>query len=221
MRIKILFLIVISFSLLLINRIEKFSYAFILLIAVIIISKIKIKNIFKGIVPIIWLIGISFILHSLIPPRNIGYAVEISLRLLLIFCWATIMTATMPNIQLAKAISWYAYPLKIFGISPENVALTFSLSLRFFPVILEEADSIIKAQRLRKEKLKFTKRIEAFCSVFMVRVLNKASSIELSLLNRNIKEENLKRIGKFKKLTLIDYFALIICLGYVLILVYI
>lgn len=213
-RIKILFLVVVSISLFFISNIQSFIYPFILLIMAVITSKIKFSAIFKGVVPILWLVGFSFVFHSFFPPRNIEYAFEISLRLLLLFCWATVMTTTTPNAELGKAVSWYAGPLKVLKVSPENVALTFSLSLRFFPIILEEADSIIKAQRLRKEKLGFKQRLESFCTVFMIRVLKKAQSIEFALINRNIKEENLKDLNNFGKLRLTDFSAIIICMGY-------
>ncbi len=206
-RIKIFILMLFSISLFFI---KSFICPFILLIIVIGVSRIKFQRIFKGVIPILWLMGFTFIFHSFIPPGNIEYALQISLRLLLLFCWATVLTVTTTNIELCKAISWYAGPMKIFKVSPENVALTFSLALRFFPIILEEADCIIKAQRLRKGK-----SLVSFCTVFMIRVLRRARNIEYALLNRNILEENLKNLNTFKKLGLADVSAIIVCLGYI------
>ncbi|MFC2062276.1 energy-coupling factor transporter transmembrane component T family protein [Elusimicrobiota bacterium] len=198
-RVKIFFLVLISLSLFITKQAYDFIYPLAVLILVVLISRIKIMRLLRGIVPILWLVSISFALHSLIPPKNIEYALEISLRLILLFCWATVLTATTEVMELGKAVSWFLKPLKIFKLSPESIALTFSLALRFFPIILEEADSILKAQRLRNKKLGFIKKLESFCTVFLIRVLRRAQGIEQALLNRNIDEKALKKINVFKK----------------------
>jgi energy-coupling factor transporter transmembrane protein EcfT len=213
-RIKLAFIMLISFSFFFMSSVYEFIYPFTFLVVVILISRLKPLNVLRGIIPILWLMGFSFIFHCLIPPRNIEYALEISLRLLLLFCWATILTATTANIELAKAIAWYAGPLKIFKISPEDIALTFSLSLRFFPIILEEAEEVIKAHSLRNEKLGFLEKIEAFCIAFMIRVLNKARNIEHSLINRDFRESNLKDLNKFGRLRIADFAAIAVFAGY-------
>ncbi len=213
-RVKIFVLISLSISFFFISNLSDFIYPAALFLIAVILSGIGLRNIIRGMIPVFWLIIFSFIFHSLIPPRNMEYAVEISIRLLLLFLWASLMTATTPNIEIGKSVSWYLWPLKIFKVAPENVALTFSLSLRFFPIVLEEADSIMKAQKLRKEKMRLKKRLESFCTVFIIRVLKRAKNIEYGLINRNITEEKLKEINSFRNLGFMDLAAIALCTGY-------
>jgi energy-coupling factor transporter transmembrane protein EcfT len=87
--------------------------------------------------------------------------------------------------------------------------------LRFFPIILEEADSIIKAQKLRKEKLSIKEKLEAFCTAFMARVLRKAKDIEIAVSDRNVQEKNLGKINEFKKPGIIEITTILICISYI------
>lgn len=214
-RIKLFFLVLISFSLFLTAKIEIFSYPFVLLVLVIAISRIKVSCFLKGIIPIIWMIGFIIILHSLIPPGNMEYGLKISIRLLLLFLWATVLTVTTPSSELGKVISWYARPLRIFKISPENIGLTFSLSLRFFPIILEEAQTIIRVHKLSNRKLTLKEKIESFCTVFFTRVLKRARSIETDIDNKNLNNEKLKELNSFNKLRWIEILVMIIGLIYI------
>ncbi|MFH1414619.1 MAG: energy-coupling factor transporter transmembrane component T [Elusimicrobiota bacterium] len=213
-RVKIFLLFIVSISLFFINTVSGYAYPFFLLAVVVYMAKVRIITLIRGIMPVIWIMAFTFLLHALIPPRNIEYAVVVSVRLILIFCCATLLTATTTSIGLSKAISWYLGPLRVFGLSPEKTAFVFSLSLRFFPIILEEAESILKAQRLRHDNLGFLARVEAFITVFMIRALKRAGSIELALMNRDIKDEKIRYMNSFKLLGTADFAALMIGIIY-------
>ncbi|MFW6134009.1 MAG: energy-coupling factor transporter transmembrane component T family protein [Elusimicrobiota bacterium] len=200
-RIKILFLFLISCSVFFISEIEKLIYHLGLLVFIVFLSRIKTSRFIKGIVPILWLIVFTFIMHFIIPPRRVEYAALISMRLIVLFSWASVLTITTPAGDLGNSIAWFIKPLKIIGISPEYVSFTFSLSLRFFPIILEEADSILKAQKSRINKLSLREKIESFCTTFMIRVLKRARGIEVSMTNRNIGKKNLAAVNRFTKLS--------------------
>ncbi len=186
-RVKVFFLLLISIYLL--NSIN-FLYPTIFFAVAIIISRINPIHIFKKILPILWLIAITFGLHFFIPPHNIEYGYIVAIRLLLLFGWATLLTATTEIKKLAIAITWYSYPLKLFGVSPENVGNLITLSLNFFPIIFEEADTIIKENKLKngnekfkkyKKKINFIKKLESFCSLFLIRILKRAENIDTDI----------------------------------------
>jgi len=208
-RVKIFFLFLVSISLFFVNSITEYILPFVLLLAVIYLSKIKFAIVIKGIIPIFWLTGFTFFFHAVIPPHNINTGILICSRILLLFGWASVLTASTPAVELGKAIAWYLKPFKIFGISSKSAALTFSLALRFFPIILEEADGVIRAQQLRGENLSIKKRLENFCTVFFVRILKKANNIEIILNNRDFTEEKLDNIFNYKKLRLSEAGAIL------------
>ncbi|MDA3793168.1 MAG: energy-coupling factor transporter transmembrane component T [Elusimicrobia bacterium] len=185
-RLKILFLIMISVTLLKIKSPAEFIVPFSLLLVVTLAGRVKFNVLIKGMVPIVWLTVFTFFLHSVLPPHDINTAVVVALRLVMLFGWASVITATTKVIYLGRAVAWYLTPLKIFGLNPGDVALTFTLAIRFFPLILEEAESVIKAQKLKASKLKIKDRLEAFVTVFFIRVFKRAEKVEDTMKNREI-----------------------------------
>ncbi len=143
----------------------------------------------KGLVPIIWLTAFTASVHIIFPPRNIEIAILMSGRILILFLWATLLTVTTSAAELASSSAWFLKPLRFTGISPEKTALSISMALRFFPLVLEEAESIIKAQKIRAEKLKPLKRIESFATAFMLRMLKKAEKVDEALKSRRLIED--------------------------------
>ncbi|MEA3507058.1 MAG: energy-coupling factor transporter transmembrane component T [Elusimicrobiota bacterium] len=181
-----IFLIIISLTLLKLKSPGGFIFPFALLLITSLAGRVKLTLLIKGVSPIIWLTFFTFLLHSVLPPHDINTAIVVSLRLLLLFGWASVITATTKVIYLGRAIAWFLIPLKIFGLNPGDVALTFTLAIRFFPIILEEADSILKAQKLKAGRLKLKDRLEAFVTVFFIRVFKKTRKIEETMQNRDI-----------------------------------
>ncbi len=193
-RLKIFSLVIISASLLKINSAAGFILPAGLLLAITLIARLKIKLLINGITPIIWLTVFTFLLHSALPPHDINTAVVVSLRLVLLFGWASVITATTKVISLGRAVAWYLTPLKIFGLNPADIALTFTLAIRFFPLILEEAEAVIKAQKLKGSRLKVKKRLEVFVTVFFIRVFNRTEKIEETMQNRGINSETMNNL---------------------------
>ncbi|MBN2406445.1 MAG: energy-coupling factor transporter transmembrane protein EcfT [Elusimicrobia bacterium] len=214
-RIKLAFLVAVSVTLFSIVKMSMFAVPFVLYGAVTLLSGINPLKFLRGFVPLAWIVFFVFFMHYVMPPHDLGTAVTVSLRLVLLFGWATVITATTPAMELTRAVAWYMSPLKVFGVSPERTALTFSLALRFFPVILEEADSIIRAQKLRGGKSGVMKKIEVFSTVFLMRMFRRAENIGDALCLRGVDEEHMKRINRFGKMSLLDAAACAVCALYV------
>lgn len=80
-------------------------------------------------------------------------ALEMSLfviiRLLIVLSLSTILTLTTKPTDLTQGIERLMRPLKVIGVQSEDFALIISISLRYIPTILDEANKIMLAQASR------------------------------------------------------------------------
>jgi len=71
------------------------------------------------------------------------------LRLLILFLSATILTMTTSPMKLAGGLEALFAPLSRLGAPVNQFAMLITISLRFIPTLLEEAETITKAQKSR------------------------------------------------------------------------
>ncbi len=129
---------------------------------VIYLSKLPWSLVLKNLRPFIWLFILTLLIHVLwtsgdkiitIPYLNIGISHEglllgivYSLRLLLLIIIAAVLTLTTSPIELTDALEKLFYPLKRFRIPTHEIVMMLTLSLRFIPTLMEEAQRIKNAQ---------------------------------------------------------------------------
>lgn len=71
------------------------------------------------------------------------------LRLVALVAFSGLLTFTTTPIELADALESLLKPLQRLGMPVHEFAMMMTIALRFIPVLLEEADKIVKAQRSR------------------------------------------------------------------------
>ena len=71
------------------------------------------------------------------------------LRLVALVSFSGLLTFTTTPIELSDALESLLSPLRRFGAPVHEFAMMMTIALRFIPVLLEEADKIVKAQRSR------------------------------------------------------------------------
>jgi energy-coupling factor transport system permease protein len=76
-------------------------------------------------------------------------ALFMTLRLLLLFLSATLLTLTTSPIALCDATASMLRPFGRFGVPAYEISLMISIALRFIPTLLEDFDHIRKAQMVR------------------------------------------------------------------------
>jgi energy-coupling factor transport system permease protein len=59
------------------------------------------------------------------------------------------MTLTTSPLDMVWAMEWYMKPLKYLKVPVDEIALLIMLAIRFIPLLFEETDRIIKAQKAR------------------------------------------------------------------------
>ena len=135
----------------------------IFLVFVIVLSKVPVSFVLRGIKPIIPLIIISAIFNLILTPGNslvhfwiinitsegIYMAVFMIVRLLFLITGASILTFTTTPVKLTDGIEKGLRFLKIFKVPVHEIAMMMSIALRFIPILVEETDKIKKAQMAR------------------------------------------------------------------------
>lgn len=132
-------------------------------------SGIPFVRMLKNLRPFFWLFLITFLIHlfttqgrELIRIPILGFSlseegfvngVSYSLRLGLLIVFAGFLTMTTAPIELTDSLEKLLSPLKRFKVRVHEFALMMTLSLRFLPILILEAERIKNAQLSRGASL--------------------------------------------------------------------
>lgn len=159
------------------------------LIGVILLSKIPFKYIAKGLKPMLFVLAFSMIIKG-ISDRQILSALLMGARIVLLVCGASMLTyTTLPN-SLTDGFEYILKPLKIFKVPVSEVAMMMSIALRFIPIMVDEANKIIDAQKARGadfENGNLIKRIGKMMPLLVplfVSAYNRANDLALAMDSR-------------------------------------
>lgn len=109
----------------------------------------------------LYLVGVYFILTGLrmssdwttmpfqIYEQGLIMSVYVVIRLLVIITLSTVLTLTTKPTDLTQGLERLMRPLKVIGINSEEFSMIVSISLRYIPTILDEANKIMLAQASR------------------------------------------------------------------------
>ena len=121
---------------------------------------------------------------------GISSSLYIGLRLSLIFLFATMFTYTTPPLLTARGIVDILKYLGVKDEQREDFGMMLAISIRFIPILLDEADRIIKAQISRGAKYSekgLRNKLSAITSIIiplLVSSLRKAEELSLALQAR-------------------------------------
>ena len=139
------------------------SYALILVLtfAAMAVSHIHLKNIFKGLKPMLFIIVLTALLNIfytsgtpvregwIITWEGIDRAVKMILRITLLITGTFLLTYTTSPMALTDGLERLMSPLKKIRVPVHEITLMMSMALRFIPTLIEETDKIMSAQRAR------------------------------------------------------------------------
>lgn len=163
-RLKLFFCIVYSSCVFFIKNI--FSYLLLISFFVILIftSKIKLNVYLKNtklflptlIISLIFrLISIDsseifYKFHGIpLPINTLIDCLVVSFKMLLLVLISSLTSFTTTPMSLTKSIKWMLKPLKIFKVPVNDLALIITLSLRLIPMVIEQVNKVIDAQKVR------------------------------------------------------------------------
>ncbi|SFM41771.1 energy-coupling factor transport system permease protein [Gracilibacillus orientalis] len=216
------------------------SYGWLTLFALILIllTKLHIGYILKGITPVWFLIIFTFILHLIITKEGPvlidigGFAIHkggvlqgltISWRFFLLVLVTSLLTLTTSPMEITDAIEELLAPFKKIKVPVHELALMMSISLRFIPTLLDETEKISKAQASRGVDLRtgsIKDRVYAIVPLLVplfISAFKRAEDLAMAMEARGYRgsegRTKLRQL-QFKKL---DYMAMIIYLLIILI----
>jgi energy-coupling factor transport system permease protein len=163
-RSKLIMVFFYVFIVFLANNVETYAILMAFSFSLILLSRIPLSFIIRGLKPIFWVILFTFLLHLLmtkegellyrlgwleIYEQGVKQGIFISLRFLSLIIVTTLLTLTTTPIEVTDGVESLLSPLKKFNMPIHELALMMSISLRFIPTLMEETDKIMKAQAAR------------------------------------------------------------------------
>lgn len=163
-RVKIVCTLFFLISLFIQNSILGYVIATLFLGLVIIVSRVPLKFILKGLKPVIMLLLITVLFNLFltregnelvhvwifrITDKGLRISVFMAVRLTYLIMGSSIMTFTTTPNSLTDGIEKLLHPLNKIKVPVHEVAMMMSIALRFIPILLEETDKIMKAQIAR------------------------------------------------------------------------
>lgn len=162
-RVKITGTLVYMISLFIFNNIYCYALAFVFLAVVILMTKVPVGYMLKGMRAILVLMLITVVCNLFFTPGEILWkflfikitkegiksAAFMMIRLSLLIVSASIMTLTTTPNELTDGLEKMFRPLKVFKVPVHEMAMMISIALRFIPILMEETDKIMKAQTAR------------------------------------------------------------------------
>lgn len=188
-RVKIVAVLVYLISLFLFDGFAGYLVVTVFLTAAIVASHVPLTFISKGLKPVLFLICFTAVYNVFFTKGDAvfewefmsGHAVSVTwqglkkgafivLRLIYLVIGSSLLTYTTTPNKLTDGIESLLKPLGKVGVPVHDLAMMMSLALRFIPILLEEANRIMKAQSARGadfEEGNIVVRIRAMLSILV------------------------------------------------------
>lgn len=162
-RVKIMATILYIIALFVVQDFIGFAIAAAGLAAVIIVSKVPLSFILRGLKPVFLIISFTLIINMFmikgevlvsfwifeITREGLRTAIFMAIRLILLIIGSSLLTLTTKPISLTDGIEALLSPFKKIGLPAHELAMMMTIALRFIPTLMEETDKIMKAQQAR------------------------------------------------------------------------
>lgn len=142
-----------------------YVWLFVFTFSLLIVSRLPVKVILKGLKPVLFIIAITVIFNLFLTKgedllfewkfihiyfEGVMFAVYMIIRIVcLILGTSVILTYTTSPVDLTDGIEQLLSPLKKIKIPVHEFAMMMSIALRFIPTLTEETEKIMNAQKAR------------------------------------------------------------------------
>lgn len=213
-----------------------------LLISAIVLSKVPLSYMFKGLKPILILLMFTAVFNIFgtkgdvifqwrfisITWQGLRAGIFLSMRLIYLILGSSLLTYTTTPGRLTSGIEALLNPLAKLHVPVHEFAMIMSLALRFIPLLLDETNRIIQAQSARGanfEEGKLFERMRALTSIIIplfVSSIRRAYDLSLAMEARcyrgagrtNMKPLHYRRADYFVYAIMIVYFAAVILVSH-------
>ena len=163
-RIKIIITTLLIIALFTIDTFMGFGFFAAFVLIVVLLSKISVKKVLRGLKPILILVLFTLFIHIFltnggrvlwswkfisIESEGVYTGFFMVSRIFILILFTSLLTLTTSPLQLTDGIEYILSPLKRFGVPASELSMMMTIALRFIPTLLEEADKIMKAQQAR------------------------------------------------------------------------
>lgn len=183
-RIKIVLTILLMVAVFLSNNYVSMGLMVLLCVCIVLVSKISLKVIFKGLKPILFIVIFTSLLNLFygageplaqwwifkITADGIHKCIFMSLRVILLVAVGLMLTYTTTPTFLTDAIESLLKPLTRLNVDVHSFAMVMTIALRFIPTLVEEVDKIMSAQKSRGADIDsggLIKRVKALVPVII------------------------------------------------------
>lgn len=234
-RVKLSGTLIYIISLFLFQSFTGYIAATVFLVTMIVLSRVPVHFIFRGLKAIIIILVITAALNAFLTPgrelvsfwkititiEGVRMAAFMILRLMFLITGSAIMTLTTTPSSLTdgfeKGLGW----MRFMKVPVHEIAMMMSIALSFIPILMEETDKIIKAQQARGadfESGNIIKRTKALVPVLVplfISSFRRANDLALAMESRCYRggEGRTKMHPlKYKKRDVIAYLVLLVYL---------
>ncbi|MFD2216889.1 energy-coupling factor transporter transmembrane component T family protein [Metabacillus endolithicus] len=163
-RAKLILIFAFVFIVFIANNFLTYALLGVFTLFVVLMTKLPLRFLIRGLRPVLWIILFTFILHLIVTKEGevlidlrflkiyeegLKQGIYISLRFLYLILITTILTLTTTPIEITDGMESLLGPFGKLGLPVHELALMMSISLRFIPTLMEETDKILKAQMAR------------------------------------------------------------------------
>lgn len=100
----------------------------------------------------LWIINFSV--------EGVAQGISVSLRLIMILILSNVFTMTTSPMEIMNALQVLMKPLALVRLPADELAMILSVAIQFIPVLIEETDTIKKAQIARGARFESSRLIE-------------------------------------------------------------
>ena len=162
-RVKIVATLIFIISLFMFDSFIGYAIVVAFLAMCILLSKVPFSYMVKGLKAIFMILMLTVVINMLMTPgepmvsfykltitkEGFRQAIFMALRLILLIIGSSVMTLTTTPNNLTDAMESLLKPLKRFKAPVHEIAMMMSIALSFIPILIEETDKIMSAQKAR------------------------------------------------------------------------
>ena len=222
------------------TNIYTYIAAFLVLTITIVLCRVPLKFILRGMKAIIILMIVTVLFNMFLIEGDVifkWWALKVTrqglvnagfmiARLIMLVLGSSIMTLTTTPNNLADGMESVMKPLKIFKVPVHEMAMMMSIALRFIPILMDETDKIMKAQLARGadfESGNLIKRTKSLLPVLIplfVSAFRRAGDLAMAMEARCYRGGNGRTKMKPLKYAMRDYVAYALCIVYFLFVIF-
>jgi energy-coupling factor transport system permease protein len=206
-----------------------FAIAALAAVAAIVIAKLPWRLAMRGVRPVLWLLLFTLFANALlwrpafallrvgpigVSGPGLARGLFLVARVLLLVIGTSVLTLTTSPVALTDALSTLMRPLGYVRVPVDDVAMMFSIALRFIPTTAEEAEKIVVAQTARGARFDeggLIRRARAWIPVLVplfVNLFRRADDLAIAMESRCYTGQGRTRLHQ-PRMTVVDWLTLV------------